>query len=76
MAIIQLGAVFRQAGHSISTDPKQFDFVPQCLRICRNLVYRETFSCRVQQTKFFEDWLRIHQVVGHSKWLNAMVNEP
>ena len=32
-------------GHSISTDPRKIDFVTQCLRFCRNLVYRENFSC-------------------------------
>ena len=25
--------------------------------------------------RFFENWLRIHKVMGYSKWLNSMANE-
>ena len=53
--------------HSISTVPNKLTLSPNVSDFAE-VKYTE-------RTNFSQNWLRIHNVMGHSKWLNSIASE-
>jgi len=44
------------------------------LRFCSNLIFKRNFSLCFQQTNFFENWLRFHEVADYIKWTLLVIS--